>query len=91
MTTKTTIDIAEVEKLYSSLTTLVEKDLDKQFRKSRLKGTDFATVYAALMKEVISIAYKGATDGALIAAKVLETQSSVDLNKEKRKVTSKTT
>jgi len=51
-------NLLEVERTYQSLSTLVLEDLDKQFRAKRIKGTEYADTYQALMNTVLSLSFE---------------------------------
>ena len=51
-------DIKQVKSVYDELTTKVKADLDKQFNLGRLKGSDYAEVYAKLMDECLQLAFE---------------------------------
>jgi len=51
-------DIDQVKSVYDELTTKVKADLDEQFNLGRLKGSDYAEVYAKLMDECLQLAFE---------------------------------
>jgi len=51
-------DINQVKSVYDELTTKVKADLDEQFNLGRLKGSDYAEVYAKLMDECLQLAFE---------------------------------
>jgi len=51
-------DIEQVKTVYDELTAKVKADLDKQFNKGRLKGTDYANVYSTLMNTCLQLAFE---------------------------------
>ena len=55
-------DIAQVESVYDSLTTKIKTDLDEQFNLGRIKGSDYANVYAQLIQTCIQLAFKSPLD-----------------------------
>jgi len=50
-------DITQVLSVFRSLTNEVKKELNEQHKDGRIKGTDYATTYAVLMKEVLNLAH----------------------------------
>jgi len=59
-------DITQVETVYDSLTSKVKADLDEQFNNGRLKGSDYANVYAQLMQQCIQLAFQAPINEAQI-------------------------
>lgn len=55
-------DITQVGSVYDSLTTKVKTDLDEQFNLGRIKGSDYANVYAQLIQTCIQLAFKSPLD-----------------------------
>jgi len=51
-------DIEQVKTVYDELTAKVKADLDEQFNKGRLKGTDYANVYSTLMNTCLQLAFQ---------------------------------
>ncbi len=51
-------DIEQVKAVYDELTAKVKADLDEQFNKGRLKGTDYANVYSTLMNTCLQLAFQ---------------------------------
>ena len=51
-------DIAQVESIYDSLTAKVKADLNEQFNQGRIKGSDYANVYAQLMGQCLQLAFQ---------------------------------
>jgi hypothetical protein len=48
-------DINQVEEAFDKLTAKVKAELDVQFNKGRIKGTDYTTVYSTLMNTVLQL------------------------------------
>jgi len=51
-------DIEQVKTVYGELTAKVRADLDDQFNKGRLKGTDYANVYSTLMNTCLQLSFQ---------------------------------
>ena len=51
-------DISLVKSTYDDLANKVKSDLDEQFNRGRIKGTDYANVYANLMNEILQLAFQ---------------------------------
>jgi len=49
------MDIADIEQTYDLLTNKVKADLDAQFNKNRIKGTEYADAYTKLMGVIIGV------------------------------------
>jgi len=50
-------DVDQILTIYDKLTEKIKKDLDEQFNKGRLKGSDYANVYAQLMAEALRLSF----------------------------------
>jgi len=48
-------DIGQVTNMFDTLSTKVINELDSQFTKGRIKGTDYANAYAALLSTIIQV------------------------------------
>lgn len=77
-------NISQVGSIYDSLTQKVKEDLDEQFEKGRLKGTDYANVYAQLMDRCLQLAFQSPLNEAQVRKinsdrAINEAQSSKDL------------
>jgi len=59
-------DIDQVNSIYSDLTDKIQTDLDNQFNKGRLSGSDYATVYAQLMQQALQLAYQSPLNEAQV-------------------------
>jgi len=59
-------DITQVGSVYDSLTTKIKTDLDEQFNLGRIKGSDYANVYAQLIQTCIQLAFQTPTQSAQI-------------------------
>jgi len=59
-------DIKQVELVYDSLTAKVKSDLDEQFKLGRIKGSDYATVYAQLMSDAMKLAFQAPINDAQV-------------------------
>ncbi len=68
-------DIEQVKTVYDELTAKVKADLDEQFNKGRLKGTDYANVYSNLMNTVVQLAF----ESPLKEAQVKQTDAQTEL------------
>ncbi len=51
-------DLAEVGTAYKTLSGLVQADLDEEFKSNRIKGTEYADVYASLMGTVLQLSFE---------------------------------
>jgi hypothetical protein len=51
-------DINQFNSVYDSITSKIKTDLDEQFNLGRLKGSDYANVYAQLMQTALQLAFK---------------------------------
>jgi len=49
------IDLTQVEALYDLLSDKAKNDLDEQFNKQRIKGSEYAAAYSQLMNTIISV------------------------------------
>ena len=50
-------DTAQINSVYNDLANKVKTDLDEQFNKGRIKGTDYATVYSNLMNTILQLSF----------------------------------
>jgi len=51
-------DIEQIKTIYDELTEKVKEDLDEQYNLGRLKGSDYANVYANLMSQCLQLAFQ---------------------------------
>ena len=82
--TLASIDLVDVTTLYGELTNLVKNDLDEQWAKKRIKGTEYADVYSKLISTSLQLAVNGATKNAelLVDQPVKDAQKSLYIRQE---------
>jgi len=51
-------DIELVKSVYSELSSLIKTDLDNEFNKGRIKGSDYAKVYSQLIDRVLQLSFQ---------------------------------
>ena len=51
-------DINQIKRVYDELTQKIKNDLNEQFINGRLKGSDYANVYASLMSTCVQLAFE---------------------------------
>ena len=51
-------DIKQVRDIYRQLTDDIKADLDREYKSGKLKGTDYANVYANLMNTALQLAFE---------------------------------
>jgi len=59
-------DLTQVTTAYNTLTTNIKNDLDEQFNLGRIKGSDYANVFAQLMQTCIQLAFQTPTQSTQI-------------------------
>lgn len=59
-------DISLVNSVYDDLSSKVKTDLDEQFNRGRIKGTDYANVYSQLMNQILQLAFQTPLQSAQI-------------------------
>lgn len=69
-------DIKQIRDIYRQLTDDIKADLDKEYKSGKLKGTDYANVYANLMNTALQITF----ESPLKEQQVLEVKSQRSLH-----------
>ncbi len=71
-------DIAQINSVYDDLAHKIKTDLDEQFNRGRIKGTDYATVYSNLMNTILQLSF----DAPLKDTQVLAEQEQINVQKK---------
>lgn len=82
-------DISLVKSTYDDLASKVKSDLDEQFNRGRIKGTDYANVYANLMNTILQLSFQTPSQNADIELRNAQTQDQledINLKKEQEKL-----
>jgi len=82
-------DISLVNSTYDDLANKVKSDLDEQFNRGRIKGTDYANVYAHLMNTILQLSFQTPSQNADIELRNAQTKDQledVNLKKEQEKL-----